>query len=117
MFNLISMTGRLTADPKKGQTTTNRKYCTFAVANQKTKEKTLFFNCVAYEKTAEFIAQYFKKGDVITFYGSLDYYDNEKDGKKYRNYQIVVNGADFPAVSRQKNDTEDPKTAADEAEW
>lgn len=116
MFNLISMTGRLTADPKKGTTSTNRHYCTFAVANQKTKEKTLFFNCCAYEKTAEFIAQYFKKGDVITFYGSLDYYDNEKDGKKYRNYQIIVNGADFPAVNKQKDPAENTADA-DKNEW
>lgn len=116
MFNLISMTGRLTADPKKGTTATNRHYCTFSVANQKTKEKALFFNCIAFEKTAEFIAQYFKKGDVITFYGSLDYYDTEKDSKKYRNYQIIVNGADFPAVSRSQN-AKDPAEAATDAEW
>lgn len=113
MFNQCTIEGRLTADVKKSKTTNGTKAVRFAVANQRSKDSTMFFNVVAYGGTAEFVEKYFSKGSPIIVSGPLEYYDTEKDGKKYRNYQIVAISVDF-TVSNKPESADNKEQTADE---
>lgn len=64
---------------------------TLAVDRKFSKEKTTdFISCQAWSKTAEFIAQYFQKGQMMACEGEIQTSNYEKeDGSKV--YQTVVN--------------------------
>ena len=75
-FNRVEIGGRLTADIEPKQTTTGRSVIHFTVAVNRPKaangERTAdFIQCVAWDKTAEFISKYFGKGNSIFICGSL----------------------------------------------
>ena len=70
MFNLVVLTGRLTADPELKTTPSGVSVTTFSIAvsrRYKAGEETQadFINIVAWRQTAEFITKYFKKGSMI----------------------------------------------------
>lgn len=113
MFNQCTIEGRLTADVNKANTTNGTKAVRFAVANTRSNKNTMFFNVVAYGTTAEFIAKHFEKGSSIIVSGPLEYYDTERDGKKYRNYQIIAISCDFP-VSNKDHPADNAESAVDE---
>ena len=114
MFNQCTIEGRLTADVKKSKTTNGTKAVRFAVANQRSKDSTMFFNVVAYGGTAEFVEKYFSKGSPIIVSGPLEYYDTEKDGKKYRNYQIVAISVDFTVSNKPESAADNKEQTTDE---
>lgn len=107
MTNTITISGRLANDPKKVNTQTGKHCARFTVANQKDKDTTYFFDCVVYGPGADFLVQWFKKGAGIDVTGRLEYYDKEKDGKKYRNYQILALSIDFPVSKASAKTPED----------
>lgn len=76
MFNLVVLTGRLTADPELKTTQSGISVTSFSVAVNRPyrtveEQQTDFINVVAWRKTAEFIAKYFKKGNMIGIEGSI----------------------------------------------
>lgn len=76
-LNKVTLCGRLTADVELKQTTNGRSVCGFTLAVNRprekdgTEQKADFFNCIAWEKTAEFISKYFRKGNSIYIEGAL----------------------------------------------
>lgn len=70
-LNEVLLCGRLTADVELKQTESGRSVITFNLAinrprgTNSTAQAADFPSCVAWDKTAEFIAQYFKKGDSL----------------------------------------------------
>lgn len=76
-FNKAILGGRLTADPELKTTPSGKAVTSFTVAvTRRVKSKdgenteTDFINCTAWDKTAEFITQYFRKGSSICVVGS-----------------------------------------------
>lgn len=76
-FNKVMLGGRLTADPELKTTPSGKAVTSFTVAvTRRVKSKdgenaeTDFINCTAWDKTAEFITQYFRKGSSICVVGS-----------------------------------------------
>ena len=66
MFNLVVLTGRLTADPELKTTNTGISVTSFSIAVNRRyrageETQTDFINIVAWRQTAEFITNYFKK--------------------------------------------------------
>lgn len=117
MFNQCTIEGRLTADVNKANTTNGTKAVRFAVANTRNNKSTMFFNVVAYGTTAEFIAKHFEKGSPIIVSGPLEYYDTERDGKKYRNYQIIAISCDFPVSNKEHTAADSAEGAEDNNDW
>lgn len=75
-LNKVILVGRMTADPELKQTPNGRSVSSFTVAVnrnfQKDTEQTAdFINCVAWRQTAEFLANYFRKGSSICVVGSI----------------------------------------------
>ena len=68
----------------------------FSVAKNDYKKEGHFYNCVAFGKTAELIAQYFSKGSQIMIYGELwnNNYQN-KDGVMIYQDKITVREFEF----------------------
>ena len=76
MFNLVVLTGRLTADPELKTTNTGISVTSFSIAVNRRyrageETQTDFINIVAWRQTAEFITKYFKKGNMIGIEGSI----------------------------------------------
>ena len=76
-LNKVTLCGRLPADVELKQTTKGTSAVFFSVAvntpraRDGTEQKADFFDCIAWEKTAEFIAKYFHKGESIYIEGTL----------------------------------------------
>ena len=102
MLNNISIQGRLTHQPEIKQSKSGQNYCRFTIASDRSiKEKdgtrrTDFVECIAWKQGAEFIARYFKKGEMIIINGALrvDSYETEA-GEKRKSYTVVVNDVSF----------------------
>lgn len=97
-FNKATLGGRLTADPELKTTQNGTPVCTFSVAvNRKAnREETDFINCVAWQKTGEFISKYFKKGSCILVCGAIQTrsWTDNSGGKRYAT-EVIVDDAYF----------------------
>lgn len=73
-MNYVGLMGRLTRDPELKQTSSGKSYCRFSIAVKKefVKDGVDFINCVAWDKRAEFIANYFGKGQRILVQGRIN---------------------------------------------
>lgn len=92
--------GKLTKDPVMKQTPKGKQTCNFTVASDRgwgDKKKTDFVPCVAWEKTANTINTYFKKGDSILVQGGWENHPWQKNEKGYDipNWQFVVTSIVF----------------------
>ena len=98
-MNSSIITGRLTADPEL-KTTNNGKFVTsftVAVDRYANGEKTAdFIRCEAWEKVAEKLCQYKRKGDLIGVLGSLrvDRYTAQDGSDRSKTY-IRASGVEF----------------------
>lgn len=90
--NEVRLQGNLTADPEFRTSQSGKIYCTFSLAFNQSKEISHFFNCVAFDKTAEYIQGRFSKGNSVLIGGQLttSTWDGE-DGKKRSAVKIIVN--------------------------
>lgn len=107
-INEVIVSGRLTKDPelRKSQGDNPKSVCTVSIAqNYNNNQKVNFFNVIAWQRVAEALAQYNKKGDLIIVEGHLDTYAFvNKDGKMKRGIQIVAKRIIFAG---QKTDSTD----------
>lgn len=99
MINVVTLHGRLTRDPELRTTNSGKSVCGFTIANDTgfgDRKSTHFIDCVAWEKTAEFLCNYFGKGQEVLVQGSLqtrEYAD--KQGGKRKAAEVVVREVDF----------------------
>lgn len=109
MFNLVVLTGRLTADPELKTTPNGIPVTTFSIAVDRRyrsgeERQTDFINLVAWRTSAEFITKYFKKGNLIGIEGSIQtrrYQD--KNGNNRTAFEVVVNNAQFVESKRDSS--------------
>lgn len=98
MLNHITIMGRLTAEPELRRTNSGKGVVSFTVANDKPGKDNgaSFIPCVAWEKTADFIKNYFGKGSAIIVEGRLESRQYEtKDNQKRTVLEVVVSQAHF----------------------
>ena len=97
-MNKAIMSGRLCADIELRQTTNGKSVCAFTLAvDRRGKDAGAdFIDCVAWEKTAEFLARYFQKGQQMNICGRLQTRSYEdKEGKKRKATEVVVEEVGF----------------------
>ena len=98
MLNFVGIQGRFVRDPEMRRTNSGKAVVSFTLAVDRPGKDNgaAFINCVAWDKTAEFINNYFMKGNAIVVEGRLDSRDwTDKDGNKRTAYEVVVNQAHF----------------------
>lgn len=96
-MNKVNLCGRITRDIELKTTQSGKKYIQFTIAcdNGKDKEgnklEADFVNCVAWERRAEVIAYYVKKGDRFLVAGQFktDKYETDSGENRYRSYVLV----------------------------
>lgn len=100
-MNKIILMGRLTREPDVQRKSTGDRDTTIArfamaVDRRGGQEKADFFNCVAFDKQAEFVEKYLKKGTKILITGRVqnDVYTN-REGQKVYSVQIMVQELEF----------------------
>ncbi len=98
MLNHVTLMGRLTRDPEL-RLTDNQNYVvnfTLAVGRDGKDKETDFIDCVAWRKTAEFAAKYFRKGSMAVVEGRLQIRVwEDKEGTKRRSAEVVVSNLHF----------------------
>ena len=94
-MNIAILMGRLTRDPELKYTTGGKAYANFTLAVQKTKDEAEFIDCIAWEKTAENIAEYFRKGNRILIQGRLNVSNYEQNGEKRKFTRVLANTFEF----------------------
>lgn len=98
MLNNIFIMGRLTRDPELRTTPGGKFITSFTVAVDRDydREKTDFFYCSAWNKTAEFVSRNFKKGQMALVAGSMQSRDyTDKNNTKHTVWEINVNNVYF----------------------
>lgn len=102
-MNYVSLLGRISKDLELTYTQNGKSVLRFSIAVPKetNREEADFINCVAWEKRAETIAEYFKKGNRILISGRLSVNTYEKDGEKRYFTEVIVNGFDFIETKSQ----------------
>ena len=107
-MNVITLVGRLTADVKMEHTTTGKAvgHFTLAVQRRFKKDEADFIRCVAWEKRAEIISQYVKKGQQLALTGSLQIRQYEdKEGNKRSMTEVLVDNITFIGGATTVNTT------------
>lgn len=105
MLNNVMLMGRITADPEV-KTTGESRYCKFCLAVQRPKKKgeesaeTDFFNCIAWNGTADVVADWYKKGDMMMIVGNLRNHRYEKNGENRISTEISVREIHFTGNKR-----------------
>ena len=114
-MNNCSFIGRLGRDPEMRYTTNGKAVVSFSLAVNRDgkKDESDWINFVAWEKTAEVIANYCHKGDLIGVTGALQRREWEKDGQKRYAYEVRVSRIDF--CSSKKNAQQTGAAAPTEA--
>lgn len=69
--NNVNLVGRFTADVDLKYTNNGMAIADFSLAVDRNKEETDFVRCKTFGKTAENIANFFRKGDLIAVNGSI----------------------------------------------
>lgn len=98
MLNVVITMGRLVKDPELRVTDSGKSVTSFTVAvdNRFDKQKTDFFDVVAWRQTAEFVCKYFHKGSMIAIQGRLATRTYEdKNGSKHKVVEIVADNVSF----------------------
>ena len=105
-MNNIQLLGRISKDLELKTTTSGKSVCSFdiAVARKFNKDITDFIPCTVWDKTAEIMCKFVKKGQLIAIDGSLytrKYED--KNGNNRTAYEVNVNNFYF-AESKKSTD-------------
>lgn len=98
MLNKAILNGRLTKAPELKQTNSGKSVCGFTIAvdRSRDREKTDFVPIVVWGKTAEFVNQWFGKGDLITIVGRIEVRNYEdKNGNKRTATEVIAEEALF----------------------
>ena len=107
MINKAILMGRLTRDPELRHTSSGTPVCSFSIAIDNgygDKRQTDFINCVAWNKTAEFVSNYFSKGKMIIVIGRISTRTWEgQDGKKNYATEVVASEVSFGESKRSQD--------------
>lgn len=109
-LNRVIIVGRLTRDPELRYTPAGTAVCSFSLANGRSytqgsekKEQTSYFDCVAWSKLGELIAEYCKKGAQIAVEGRLQQRRwDDSEGNKKSKIEIVAENIQFLSKSKDQ---------------
>lgn len=112
-INSVNLSGRITKDPELRKTQSGQSVVAFNLAVDRVPAKdgteaADFPSITAWGKTAEFVAQYARKGSKLMVSGRIQTrsYD-DRDGRKVYVTEVVANNIDL-AESRKRDAASDP---------
>ena len=119
-MNIVILTGNVGKDPEIKEFG-GSKVCSFSLATtKKYKDKngnqqtqTQWHRCKAWNKTAELIEKWVKKGDKLGINGEIQYSESEKDGIKTHYIDILVERIEFLGSSKTEQSTENKQSTVE----
>ena len=107
IMNNVQLLGRLVKDVELAQTKTKKVYGRFTLAVPNG-ENAMFIDCVAFDKLAETIEKYVKKGNRLLVEGSINVSSyQDKDGNNRKSTNIYVNKITFIESAKKSEDKKD----------
>lgn len=115
-MNLVVLCGRFTRDPEIRYTQSGNPVVSFSLAvkraykNQAGEYEVDFINCVAWRRTAEIIAEHFKKGEMILINGKLHMEKyTDRENKEIVTWKVIVDAFSFlPKQEPDQRQIKDP---------
>ena len=110
-MNDVELSGRLVRDPELKHTPNGVPVATFSLAVDRkfNREEADFIPIVAWRKTAEFVAKYFRKGQGRI---KVDQY-TDKEGNKRSRFSVVADEVEFADSKRAPEDRPAGSVAAE----
>ena len=96
-MNIITLVGRLTADPTLRYSQSGKAFTKFSIAvtREFNRDEADFINCIAWDKRAETICEYLRKGRRIALQGRLSVRSYEQNGETKWMTEVIVDKFDF----------------------
>lgn len=106
-LNKIIIMGRMTKDPELRYTQSQKPVASFTLAVDRDysggEKETDFIECVAWNRTAEFVDQYFVKGQMAIAEGRLQIRDwTDRNGNKRQSAEVVCDRVFFGESKRKE---------------
>ena len=122
-MNKVILVGRLARDPELRSTQSGTAVVSFTVAcdrrfvKEGEERQADFINCVAWNKTAEFISRYFTKGMRIALDGRIQTrsYDDQQGNKRYIT-EVIAEEVEFAQSKHEGSGQSVPANAAPNAD-
>ena len=110
MNNQFTLIGRLTKEPVFKSTSTGKSVCEINLAVSNGKDDTTYITVNVWNKIAETVAKYCKKGDLIGVQGSIKNHNwEDKNGNKHYDYTFIGNKISFLATTKKEVKEENKK--------
>lgn len=111
-MNKLTLIGRLARDPEIRWTTGENSKAvanfSIAVTRRSNKDKTDFFDCVAWGKLAEHMEKYWHKGMKAGIVGRIEKNEwTDKDGGKRSKVEVIVEEIEFVEPKKETAPAED----------
>lgn len=119
-MNCVILLGRLGKDPEERTTQAGKSVCSFTVATDDgwgENKKTNWHNITCFDKTAENVVKYLKKGSCVFIRGRISYDTYEKDGVKKTATKIIADQVEFLPRSNNNAAAEIAPTSASPSQW
>ena len=101
----VTLLGNLTNTIEPRTTNSGKNVASFTVAVNHTKDEVSFIDCVAWEKTADFLSKYSKKGQTLYLEGTLKQNRfKDKDGNNRYSVEIVANQVKLLGSASERQD-------------
>lgn len=106
-MNIVSLVGRLTKNVELKSTSTGKNVAQFTLAVDRYGKGADFIPCVAWNRAAELLSQYTKKGDKVGVEGSIQTDSYESNGKKIYTVKVAVDTIEFLSNKHEANEAFD----------
>lgn len=110
-MNSCNFVGRLTADPELRRTPEGTAVCSYSLAVKRpmVKDTTDFIDFVSWRQSAEYLAQYAHKGDIVAATGTLQPRAwTDKDGNKRKAFEVVTTGVELVSAKKDSQVNNQP---------
>jgi single-strand DNA-binding protein len=103
MNNQFTLIGRLTKEPILKSTSTGKSVCEISLAVSNGKDDTSFIQVSFWNKIADTISKYCKKGDLLGVNGIIKNHNwKDKNGNKRYDYVFIGDKISFLATTQKK---------------
>lgn len=103
-MNSVNLVGRLTKEPELRRTGDGTAVCSYSLAVKRpmVKDTTDFPEIVSWRQSAEYLAQYGHKGDVVAVSGILQSREwTDKEGKKHKAWEVVTTSVELLSSKKE----------------
>ena len=103
MNNNLILIGRITKDIELRYTPSNKAIAEISLAVNNSKDDTTFIRLTAFDKLAELVSNYCKKGDLIGTQSIIKNHNwTDKNGNKHYDYSFIINKISFLAKGNKE---------------